>query len=216
MGMTQGIDMRGLRKGIARLGFVCIGLATAMAAAPAGAQESIEDYADDVAALAANDLQEWINDPFVIYAIREQNELSGDLSLQQIEDFDQRWRREMDGSEKPMIFDLLGRQASIVLRERREKSNGVITEIILMDKHGLNVAISDPTSDYYQGDEAKWLETYLVGPDAVHVGELEYDESTGKVQTQVSMSIVDPEDPEEAIGAVTFGVNLFLLRMRGG
>jgi len=178
-----------------------------------GAQD-ISEFADDVQTLAENDLQEWINDPFVVYAIREQNETFGELSVDQIEAFDQRWRAETEASEKPMIHDLLGRQASIVLRDRREASNGVITEIILMDKYGLNVAISDPTSDYYQGDEAKWLETYLVGPDAVHVGEVEFDESTQKMQTQVSLSIVDPDDPETPIGAVTFGVNLFVLRMQ--
>ena len=71
----------------------------------------------------------------------------------------------------------------------------------------MNVAISDRTSDYFQGDEAKWQETFLKGPDAVHVSELEFDESTQKVQTQVSLSVTDPETGE-VIGAVTLGISL--------
>ena len=105
-----------------------------------------------------------------------------------------------------MIWDLLDRQASILMRDRRVGSNGVITELILMDRYGLNVAISDPTSDYYQGDEAKYQETYLIGPGAVHISDIEFDESTQQWQTQVSKTVVDPETGE-AIGAITFGIN---------
>lgn len=191
--------------GLARL------LAGAMMFGGAAAAQNVEEYAEKVQTLAENDLQEWINDPFVVYAIREQNDLNGTMTPQQIDTLDLAWRAQTKSTEKPMIYDLLDRQASIVLRDRRERSEGVITEIILMDKYGLNVAISDATSDYYQGDEAKYLETYLLGPGAVHVGEVEFDESTQRDQTQVSMTIVDPDDPATAIGAVTFGVDLKVL-----
>lgn len=167
--------------------------------------QDVGEYAEEVQALAEGELQEWITDPVFVFAIREQNELFASMTPQEIEMLDNAWKSE--NGRGPMIFDLLGRQGSVILRDRRELSDGVITEIILMDKHGLNVAISDPTSDYYQGDEAKYLETYKMGPDAVHVSEVEYDESTQKEQTQVSMTVTDPETGEP-IGAVTFGVDL--------
>ncbi|MEL6337221.1 MAG: PDC sensor domain-containing protein, partial [Pseudomonadota bacterium] len=125
-----------------------------------------------------------------------------------IDRLDKMWRAEK--GKGPMIGDLLDRQASIILRDRRELSNGVITEIILMDQYGLNVAISDPTTDFWQGDEAKYQDTYLKGRGAVHVSEVEFDESTGFDQTQVSMTVVDP-DNGQPIGAVTFGINLEVL-----
>jgi len=191
----------------------------AMAAAgllawPAAGQE-VSEYAGDVRRLAETDLQAWITDPFVVYALREQNERHAEMSMARVEALDTRWREERAAGSTPMIDDLLGRQASVVLRDRRAMSEGVITEIILMDRYGLNVAISDPTSDYYQGDEAKWIETFLEGPGAVHVSEVYEDESTGVNQTQVSLTIADSDDPSRAIGAVTFGVNLFVLRTRG-
>jgi len=82
----------------------------------------------------------------------------------------------------------------------------VITEIILMDAVGLNVAVSHVTSDYWQGDEAKHQDTYGVGPDAVHFSEIELDESTQRYQGQISVTLVDPASGE-AIGAVTIGVD---------
>lgn len=170
--------------------------------------QDIGEYADEVQALAAGELQEWITDPVFVFAIREQNGLFASMTQQQIDMLDNAWRAE--SGRGPMIFDLLDRQGSIILRDRRELSEGVITEIILMDRYGLNVAISDPTSDYFQGDEAKYLETFPVGPDAVHVSEVEFDESTQKEQTQVSMTVTDPETGEP-IGAVTFGIDLKVL-----
>ncbi|MEM8793232.1 MAG: PDC sensor domain-containing protein [Pseudomonadota bacterium] len=171
-------------------------------------QPRAEDFAEEVTGIAQGELQTWINDPVLVYAIREQNQLWGTISERKITRLDKAWVK--GGSRGPMVGDLIGRQASVILRDRRKLSNGVITEIIVMDQHGLNVAISDPTSDFYQGDEAKYQETYLKGPGAVHVSELEFDESTQKVQTQVSMTVIDP-DNGVPIGAVTFGIDLTAL-----
>ena len=75
-----------------------------------------------------------------------------------------------------------------------------------MDQVGLNVAVSEPTSDYWQGDEAKWSQTYLAGAGAMHVSDVELDESTQTYQAQVSLTVVDASGAP--IGAITFGVNV--------
>ena len=79
-----------------------------------------------------------------------------------------------------------------------------------MDNKGLNVGQSDVTSDYWQGDEAKWKKTFLVGPDAVFIDKVEEDESTQQFQSQVSLSIVDPTT-KNVIGAVTIGIDVEVL-----
>ncbi|MEO0762698.1 MAG: hypothetical protein AAFZ09_12965 [Pseudomonadota bacterium] len=188
-------------------------LAVAGCVCSAGADaQDISKYSEVVQNIAAGELQTWITDPVFVYAIREQNETFGTLSERRIKRMDRQWIAE--NGRGPMIGDLLDRQASIILRDRRELSSGVITEIILMDKYGLNVAISDPTSDFFQGDEAKYQDTYLIGPGAVHVSEVEFDDSTGVDQTQVSMTVVDPVSGAP-IGAVTFGINLEVLINQG-
>jgi hypothetical protein len=83
---------------------------------------------------------------------------------------------------------------------------GAVTEIIVMDALGLNVATSGVPSDYWQGDEAKHQQTYGVGPDAVHFGDIEYDESSQKYQAQISFTLSDP-DTNAPIGAMTVAVD---------
>jgi hypothetical protein len=62
------------------------------------------------------------------------------------------------------------------------------------------------TSDMWQGDEAKFTETYSVGAGAVHFSDVELDESTQRYQAQISLTIVDPASGEP-IGAMTVGVD---------
>ena len=102
---------------------------------------------------------------------------------------------------------MINTPAADFLRTQVDKSDGAITEAFIMDARGLNVAASMPTSDYWQGDEAKFQQTYMVGETAVHFGEVELDESTKQAQAQVSMTIVN-NDTGVAIGALTVGINL--------
>ena len=83
----------------------------------------------------------------------------------------------------------------------------MVTEIFVMDNKGLNVGQSDVTSDYWQGDEAKWQKTFLAGADAVFIDAVEFDESTQTFQSQLSLPVVDPQSGD-VIGAVTIGVNV--------
>ena len=75
-----------------------------------------------------------------------------------------------------------------------------------MDARGLNVAASGVTSDYWQGDEAKFRETFGKGPRAMHISEVEFDESSQTFQSQLSVPIVDPVT-QEPLGAITVGLN---------
>lgn len=76
-----------------------------------------------------------------------------------------------------------------------------------MDAKGLNVGQSDVTSDYMQGDEDKWQKTYPVGPDAVFIDEVEFDDSSGQFQSQANATVTDPATGQ-AIGAITLGINV--------
>jgi hypothetical protein len=64
----------------------------------------------------------------------------------------------------------------------------------------------DPTSDFWQGDEAKWQKSFSAGPDAIFVDDVEQDESTQKFEVQTSMTVVDPATGK-AIGAITVGLD---------
>ncbi|MGE0845250.1 MAG: hypothetical protein AB7L41_03215 [Flavobacteriaceae bacterium] len=186
------------------LAVVAVAAMLAMPLAPATAADGphvapIKEY------VTANVLP-WLSDPVVVNAIKAQNEKNASLGQADIDKLDKQWRAEVDAGSKPMIDGVMGNELSKFLAQKKEASGGLITEAFVMDDKGLNVGQSDVTSDYWQGDEAKWKETYAVGPDAIFVDEIEKDESTQQLQSQVSVSIKD--ESGKAIGAITLGVNV--------
>lgn len=152
-----------------------------------------------------NELVDVVTNPDLIAAIKAQNAAHAALTPDEITALDNSWRAEAEAEAHPMIDGVVSSSVSAFLRDQVATSDGVVTEVIVMDNLGLNVAVSEPTSDYWQGDEDKFTQTFGMGADAVHISELEQDESTGKFQGQASVTIVDPETGKP-IGAVTFGI----------
>lgn len=177
-------------------------LALAAFAAPASA----ESFKPAMEEFLKTDLTGWTADPVLLDALRAQNATSEGYSQDDIDALDQAWRAEVGASSSPTIDPVMSNAAANFLRDRVSASGGQITEIILMDSTGLNAAVSHVTSDMWQGDEAKYTETYPMGPSAVHYSEIEKDESTGRYQAQISFSITDPATGD-VLGAMTVGVD---------
>lgn len=152
------------------------------------------------------DLMSWINDAQIVRAINAQNGSMGSLTEADIIARDAKWRGEVGTANAPMINGVLNAPVSEFLRSHQSASGGRITEVFVMDRHGLNVAASGVTSDYWQGDEAKFTETFGKGSGAVFIDEIELDESTQTYQGQVSFSVTDPVTGA-VIGAITVGLN---------
>lgn len=165
-----------------------------------------EPYVAAVTDYVNSDIKPWLSDPTVIEAIKAQNAANANLQQSDIDALDQKWRAEVEGGDHPMIDGVLSNALSKFLADKKAGSNGVVTEVFVMDNHGLNVGQSDPTSDYWQGDEAKFQKSYGAGADALFVDDAEKDESTQMLQSQASTTIVD--ETGAPIGAITVGVNL--------
>lgn len=172
--------------------------AAALLAAPAASASEITDAARSFVLERLGDV---LSSGDVIAAVNAQNARTGSLSQADIDALDQRWRAGDQGLIEPTLANDLSQMLAGVV----EEGQGAFSEIFVMDAKGLNVGQSARTSDYWQGDEAKWQATYLAGPDAIHVSDVEEDESTQTFQVQVSLPIVDGGAP---IGAVTIGVDV--------
>lgn len=146
----------------------------------------------------------WINNAVVIDAIKAQNSKHASLSQAEIDSLDKQWRDGVNGGDTSIIDNILSNELSGYLEGVKAEYESVYTEIFVMDNKGLNVGQSDVTSDYWQGDEGKWKNTYLKGAGAIDIGELEEDESTGAFQSQLNTSIVDNDG--NVIGAITIGI----------
>ena len=149
---------------------------------------------------------DWVQDPAVVSAIEAQNAEYADISQDKIDAMDQQWRGEKEAGGGPMIDKVLNNTLSKFLKSTKEESGGLIAEVFVMDQNGLNVGQSDPTSDYWQGDEGKFQKSYGSGPDGVLIDEVEFDDSSESYISQVSRTIVGADG--KPIGAVTIGVNV--------
>ena len=174
----------------------------ALSAGPALAQ----DFDVAMRAYLEAHVAAWANDPVLVEAIRAQNARHAGLGAAEIEAMDQTWRSEVDDPASETIRQVLDNPAADFLRARVAESGGAITEVFVMDALGLNVAASAATSDYWQGDEEKFTETYPLGKGAVHTSDVEFDESSQSFQGQISVPVVDMASGE-VVGAMTVGVD---------
>ena len=192
-----------LRSGLAAL---VIG-ASALAVVAVQAQD---EFTAPLTELAKGEIAAFASDPVLIDAIIAQNAVTSAYDQAKIDALDAQWRAEVGAASKPLIDATLGNGASQYLAGVQEASAGKYTEIFAMDAKGLNVAQSTLTSDYWQGDEDKFTQSFGAGADAVHIGEIEQDESTQIFQSQVSVPITDPATGA-VIGAITVGVDVSML-----
>jgi hypothetical protein len=193
--------------------FVCLGLSsqvaaeeTASAAAPAVSTDIItRDFVEG--------LRQKLQQPVTILSITASNKNHEGVQQAEIDKMDAAWKSEAKSDDEPLIAEILSSPLSSYLLYTQAKSAGLFTEIFVMDKFGLNVGQSSVTSDYWQGDEAKFQKTFAVGPDAIFIDEPEFDENTKTWRAQVNLTIVDPAT-KTAIGAATAEINLTELQRR--
>lgn len=165
------------------------------------------EYESQMRDLFEQRLQPWLQNPVLIEAIKKQNADHAELTASEIDVMDKDWRHQAKNGSGPLIDRLIKNGASEFLLGKKNESDDLLTEVFIMDNKGLNVAISDVTSDYMQGDEAKWQKTYEQGAGQVFIDEVEFDDSSETYQSQLSASIVDPTSGQ-VIGAITFGINV--------
>jgi hypothetical protein len=103
----------------------------------------------------------------------------------------------------PLRKQIVGRPCSIKLRKLVGDDPNVV-EAFVMDDRGALVCATVETSDYWQGDELKWIRTFQQGRD-VFVDEPALDTSTGVYAVQLSVPM---GEAGRRVGAVTFTLKL--------
>lgn len=175
---------------------------------PAGAASGQipERFVDQVRSLA--------QDPTVLITLRADNAQQADMAQKKIEELDTQWRKETDSEQKPLIAEVMAAPLSTFLMRRQAAAHGQVIEVFVMGRSGLSVGTSAVTSDYWQGDEAKFRKTFGEGPGAIHYGPVEIKDSGHRAQ-QVSMTVSDP-DTGRALGAITAEFDLDVIASRRG
>jgi hypothetical protein len=139
------------------------------------------------------------NDPVFRKAVLEQN--AKGVSLEKIQEMDKVWIAAED--EIPLHKETLEHPATKRIQELSAQ-HPAIGETFLMDNQGANVAQNALTSDYWQGDEDKWKESFNGGTGGLYVGKKEFDKSAEEWLRQIALPIFDEKGV--AIGAICYGI----------
>ena len=150
--------------------------------------------------LANSELAALGSDPVIVAAVKAAN--AEGRSLDQIKSKDEQWKAHAGIADymKAIMNSECGKHLT-----KYQAENDYCAEIFVMDNQGANVAMTDKTSDYWQGDEAKFIESYAGGKGAIHLGEVEFDDSAQAYVVQVSVPV---RDGDQVIGAITFGIDV--------
>lgn len=164
----------------------------------------IRDYLID-------EVRQWAGSPVVLMTLEASNARYAGIDQAGIDALDKQWLAEREVEDQPLITAVLSSPLSNFLTRIQADSQGLFTAIFVIDGSGLNAGQSAITSDFWQGDEAKFQNTYKVGPDAVFIDEVEMNEDTGAEIRQLNMSIAQDG---KVVGAITVDVNITELRRR--
>ncbi len=184
---------------LALAGFLVAG--TQSSALAGGHEAKVKAYLDQ-------NVASWLASAELQHAVYQQNLDHKGLTDADISVMDQRWRAEKSVGGGSLMASKMSGDMAAFLRGIKAASGGVITEIFVMDDKGLNVAQTDATGDYMQGDEAKWKKTFGMGPNAILIDEVEQD--GGLNVSQASLTIA--RDNGFTLGAVTIGINVDALK----
>lgn len=126
---------------------------------------------------------------------------------QQITQHDQQWIQELNLQISGLAEAMQQSELSMYLQQWQQQFHGRIAEIILTDQQGRNVAISQLTSDFWQGDEAKFQQIYQSNQH-YFFDEVSFDASTQRFLVHLSIPVQTAQG--QHLGVLVLGIDVEL------
>ena len=183
------LDRRALRPAALLLALAALPLAGNASELPPGLADKLPELAE-----------QWGRDPDIVAAVKAHN--AKNISLAEIQELDGRWQDTSGFA--PFMAPYFDNPAADALARLESRSYYVLESFAMGNQGGIVGATNKP-SDYWQGDEAKFTESFKGGAGAIHTGDVEFDESAQAYLVQVSVPVMDGD---AAIGAITIGIDL--------
>lgn len=150
------------------------------------------------------ELRRLASEPAVVREVKRQN--ARRVPLTTIQQRDEEWRA--SPALTPLKRQVLGSTCARALDRYQERLGRVVAEAFVMDNQGALVGATGRTSDYWQGDEPKWRESFNGGRGGVLREKPFFDESSQAYVVQVSLPV---KDGARVIGALTVSISLLEL-----
>jgi hypothetical protein len=147
----------------------------------------------------ASRLQAWGSDPTIVAAVKAQN--AKRLAAAQVKALDEQWSA---GKAESLVKQVTIGKCADHLRTLLA-ANNAYGETFVMDNQGALVCATAKTSDYWQGDEAKWQRAFNEGKGDIFIDRPKFDDSSSQRLAQISVPVLDNG---AAIGAITIGVSV--------
>lgn len=162
---------------------------------------STADSTDKVRALATTELAALGRDPIVVAAVKAQNDVG--RTLDDVKALDAKWQATAGVADfmRALMDSPPGRHLA-----SWKQAHPYVSEVFVMDKLGANVAQTDKTSDYWQGDEAKFLQSRDLQPGQLLIEGVRYDDSSQRFLAQLHAPLFDAEGVR--LGTLTFGMDI--------
>jgi len=146
--------------------------------------------------------------PSLIAAVTGVNRARATWTPEMITSKDKAWV-DKDSSVNATMQSIAENQVSTYLIDFR-KNNPEEVEVFITDNKGLNLAMTDPTSDFLQADEGWWKSAFAGGNGSIYFGPVEYDESAKTYAMNIGIPIRDPET-NQAIGVLRGTLDISVL-----
>src|SRR5690606_30372791 len=145
----------------------------------------------------------WLGNAAIMTALHEAS--SRQLSPAQRDSIDAQWREEVARQDFHLVDSFLSRPVSKFLQLQKTRNHGLVTELILVDRDGHNLGIADATSDFWQGDEAKFIQAAGVGSGGLYISDIRYDVSAQHFLVHASIPL---HDGQALAGMLIVGINV--------
>lgn len=128
------------------------------------------------------DIASW---PAIVEAVKHANDAG--MTLDDVKAKDKHWVATAGTDD--FMESLLHNDAAKSLLDAQKKWP-YIAEAFLTDHNGANVAMTQKTSDYWQGDESKFTDCYTGDQGKLHFGNVDFDESSQSYCVHVSLPVL--------------------------
>ncbi len=139
----------------------------------------------DILHIHSDIIQKWTKNPILLESVRQHNDKR--QTLAEIQQIDRQW---LAGEIEDYSLSLQHNPAGQFLKQKILE-NPLYTEAFLCGEQGAVAGEYPKTTDYWQGDEDKFRQSYYSGNGRVYFGAIELDQSTQQVSIQISVPVID-------------------------
>jgi methyl-accepting chemotaxis protein len=153
--------------------------------------KTLSAQTEGILARSVSNLQALALSPTIIEAVEKGNQTNSALSDADIANLDKAWKDKAADIEKRVEGISNNAVSSHLVAFLKTFPEEI--EVFVTDQRGLNIAMTDRTSDYLQGDEDWWKAAYADGKGASFIDQVELDESTGVYAVNIAVPVVNAQ-----------------------